>query len=143
MNQIRIQTSDRWIMIQNFPYHVHGREDKGDHQHVLRCCNFRWSASIEFCLSQKELLLPYKPRQLDRFVTPPRNRGGVIFSLQYVCLCVCLSVCLSVCEQNADQTATPIFTRSLLNSKLLIAVAQTLLKLGPRSRSQGLNINFS
>ena len=33
------------------------------------------------------------------FVTPPRNRGGVIFSLQFVCVCVCvcLSVCLSVC----------------------------------------------
>ena len=28
-------------------------------------------------------------------VTPPRNRGGVIFLLQFVCLCVC--VCLSVC----------------------------------------------
>ena len=27
--------------------------------------------------------------------TPPRNRGGVIFSLQFVCVCVC--VCLSVC----------------------------------------------
>ena len=39
------------------------------------------------------------------FFTPPRNRGGVIFSLQFVCVsvclcvcvCVCLSVCLSVC----------------------------------------------
>ena len=32
------------------------------------------------------------------FITPPRNRGGVIFSLQFVCLsvCVCVSVCLSV-----------------------------------------------
>ena len=26
-------------------------------------------------------------------VTPPRNRGGVIFSLQFVCVSVCLSVC--------------------------------------------------
>ena len=32
---------------------------------------------------------------VSRFVTPPRNRGGVIFLLQFVCLCV--SVCLSVC----------------------------------------------
>ena len=26
-------------------------------------------------------------------ITPPRNRGGVIFSLQFVCVSVCLSVC--------------------------------------------------
>ena len=25
--------------------------------------------------------------------TPPRNRGGVIFLLQFVCLCVCVCVC--------------------------------------------------
>ena len=33
------------------------------------------------------------------FVTPPRNRGGVIFSLQSVCVsvCLCVCVCLSVC----------------------------------------------
>ena len=32
-------------------------------------------------------------------ITPPRNRGGVIFSLQFVCVCVslCVSVCLGVC----------------------------------------------
>ena len=29
--------------------------------------------------------------------TPPRNRGGIIFSLQFVCVCVCVSVCISVC----------------------------------------------
>ena len=27
------------------------------------------------------------------FFTPPQNRGWVIFSLQFVCVCVCLSVC--------------------------------------------------
>ena len=27
------------------------------------------------------------------FITPPRNRGGVIFSLQFVCVSVCLCVC--------------------------------------------------
>ena len=26
------------------------------------------------------------------FITPPRNRGGGIFSLQIVCLCVCPAV---------------------------------------------------
>ena len=29
------------------------------------------------------------------FVRPQRNRGGVIFSLQFVCVSVCLSVCVS------------------------------------------------
>ena len=40
---------------------------------------------------------------------------GYIFTS--VCLCLC--ECLSVCEQNANRTATPICTRSLLNSCLL------------------------
>ena len=31
--------------------------------------------------------------QDDLVFTPPRNRGGVIFSLQFVCVSVCLSVC--------------------------------------------------
>ena len=26
-------------------------------------------------------------------ITPPRNRGGVIFSLQFVSVCVCVCVC--------------------------------------------------
>ena len=30
-------------------------------------------------------------------ITSPRNRGGVIFSLQFVCVSVCVCVCLSVC----------------------------------------------
>ena len=33
--------------------------------------------------------------QRNTVITPPRNRGGVIFSLQFVCVCVCLSVCVS------------------------------------------------
>ena len=28
-----------------------------------------------------------------KIFTPPQNRGGVIFSLQFVCVSVCLSVC--------------------------------------------------
>ena len=52
----------------------------------------------------------HKKSFVRHFITPPRNRGGVIILLQFVCLCVCVSVCLSVCEQNADQTATPILT---------------------------------
>ena len=27
-------------------------------------------------------------------ITPPRNHGGGIFSLQFVCLCVCMCVCV-------------------------------------------------
>ena len=49
-------------------------------------------------------------------VTPPRNRGGVIFSLQFVCVCV--SVCLwvsSTCEKNSSRTSEPIWTRFSLN----------------------------
>ena len=52
--------------------------------------------------------------------TPPRSRGGVIFLLQFVCLCVC--VCVSVCEQNPYRTATLILTRSSLNSCLLLSL---------------------
>ena len=37
--------------------------------------------------------------------TPPRNRGGVIFSLQF---CVRVSVCLSVSDQTSSQTYAPI-----------------------------------
>ena len=32
-------------------------------------------------------------RMLLVFITSPRNRGGVIFSLQFVCLCVFVCVC--------------------------------------------------
>ena len=37
-----------------------------------------------------------RKRAFDFVFTPPQNRGGVIFSLQFVCLSVCVSVCLSV-----------------------------------------------
>ena len=55
-----------------------------------------------------------------QLITPPRNRGGVIFSLQLVCLsvcvcgcvCVCVCVCLMFsCEQNSSRTNVPIWTR--------------------------------
>ena len=59
------------------------------------------------------------------FITPPRNRGGVIFSLQFVCVCVFLSVCLFVCvsssscEQNSSRTDAPIWMLVSLNGCLL------------------------
>ena len=31
------------------------------------------------------------------FITPPQNRGGVILSLQFVCVPVCQCVCVTVC----------------------------------------------
>ena len=34
---------------------------------------------------------------IGSLITPPRNRGGVIFSLQFVCVYVCVCVCVSVC----------------------------------------------
>ena len=82
------------------------------------------------------------------FFTPPRFRGGVIFSLQFVCVCVCLCVCESVCltlfvnkfQSNGCTDLDEVFTKGLFSS-----LAQTLLKwvtLGQRSRSQLLKINF-
>ena len=65
-------------------------------------------------------------KKCSGFFTPPRNRGGVIFSLQFVCvsvcLCVCVCVCLCVrlfsCEQNSSRTDAPIWTRFSLNGCL-------------------------
>ena len=43
------------------------------------------------------------------FFTPPRNRGGVIFSLQFVCVSVCLCVCqMFSYEQSSSRTNLPI-----------------------------------
>ena len=45
------------------------------------------------------------------FFTPPRNRGGVIFLLQLVCVSVCVCVCVQLfsCEQNSSRTIAPIW----------------------------------
>ena len=43
----------------------------------------------------------------SRVITPPRNRGRVIFPLQFVCVSVCVTVRLS-CEQNFSRTDEPI-----------------------------------
>ena len=80
------------------------------------------------------------------FFTPPRNRWGVIFSLQFVCVsvCVCVGVCVcvSVCpdflwtklQPNGCTDLDAVFAKWLLT-----ALAQTLLKLvtlGQSSRSR-------
>ena len=47
------------------------------------------------------------------FITPPRNHGGVIDSLQFVslslsvCVCVCVCVCLSVCHSKKKKKTKP------------------------------------
>ena len=54
--------------------------------------------------------------EISPFVTPPRNRGGVIFSLQFVCVSVCMPD--TACEQNSSRTNAPIWTRFSLNGCL-------------------------
>ena len=52
---------------------------------------------VEFCDS-KTVIIDMKESvgeiasKVWPVVTPPRNRGGVIFSLQFVCVSVCLCV---------------------------------------------------
>ena len=48
-----------------------------------------------------ELLIKYV-MSFNAIFSPPRNREGVTFSLQFVYVCVCVSVCLclTACEQN-------------------------------------------
>ena len=76
------------------------------------------------------------------FFTPPRNRGWVIFSLQFVslCVCVCLSVCLCVRKflWTKFQPSGCIDLDAVFAKWLLPALARTLLilvTLGQRSRS--------
>ena len=101
--------------------------------------------------------LKFELRQFIRFFihltpcyfTTPRNRGGVIFSLQFVCVSVCVCVCVCVCVYTSDvfllikcqpngwNDLDVVFAKWLLT-----ALAQTLLKLvtlGQRSRSQWRN----
>ena len=44
------------------------------------------------CIQKKKKIALITRKYMLFFFTPPRNRGGVIFLLQFVC--VCLSVCL-------------------------------------------------
>ena len=44
------------------------------------------------CLSDQSM------SEICPIITPPQNRGGVIFSLQFVCVvCLCVRVCVCVC----------------------------------------------
>ena len=66
-------------------------------------------------LSRSLSAFPFNMRGF--FFTPPQNHGGVIFSLQFVCVSVCVSVYVSgtSCEQNASQSDALIWTQFLLN----------------------------
>ena len=68
------------------------------------------------------------------FFTPPRNRGGVIFSLQFVCVSVCPEFLWTKFQPNECTDLDTVFTKWLL-----ITLARTLLNLvtlGQRSRSR-------
>ena len=73
---------------------------------------------VELCHSLF-VLRAYQVKGLNLFYTST-NRGGFIFSLQFVCVSVCLSVCVSgySCEQNSSRTDTLIWTRFSLNGCL-------------------------
>ena len=87
--------------------------------------------------------------KLNVLITPPRNRGGVIFSLQFVSVSVCLCMCVSVCpdflwtkfQPNGCTDLDAVFAKWLLTALALILLK--LVILGQRSRSQWLNIHIS
>ena len=71
------------------------------------------------------------------FFTPPRNRGGVIFSLQFVSVCVCLCVCpveflWTKFQLNGWTNLDAVFTKWLLRT-----LARTLSNWWPWVKGQG------
>ena len=118
----------KWIPIINWPvlYRTggHGGDCTKDKKH---CC-FHWELNHGLNSGLKQRWYVYGTIEGDIsifliIVTPPRNRGGVIFLLQFVCLSVCVwvcvFVCVCVCEQNSSRTKAPIWMRFSLNSCLL------------------------
>ena len=115
-----------------------------------------WFTYLEKKKIAQEALRQWRFRSLfhgSLIITPPWNRGGVIFYLRFVCVSlrvfVCVSVCVclsgSACEQNSSRTDEPIWTW-FFTEWLFTALAQTLLKLvtlGQRSWSQWRNTHFS
>ena len=108
-----------------------------EHTHAINHFALLVSVCVHACARM------FKSEWASVFVfTPPRNRGGVIFSLQFVSVCVCVSVCLSVCpdflwtkfQPNGCTDLDAVFTKWLLTT-----LARSLLKLvtlGRRSRSR-------
>ena len=70
--------------------------------------------------------------------TPPRNRGGVIFSLQFVCVSVCVCVCPEFLWTKFQPNGCTDLN-AVIAKWLLTTLARTLLKLvtlGQRLRSR-------
>ena len=86
----------------------HDDDDDDDYDDdVCVCLCVHISRCVLMCIFHISIILD------KTFFTPPRNRGGVIFSLQFVCVCVFVCVCLCVCllfscEQNSSRTDVPI-----------------------------------
>ena len=51
----------------------------------------------------KMLLFTIEQMYQMHFYIRPQNRGGVMFSMQLVCVCVCVRVCLFVKKISAEQ----------------------------------------
>ena len=134
------------------------------------CCSWRYITIYRHTVPSSAWTVAYRyvhlyrcteveldQRFLQSILTPSRFRGGVIFSLQFVCVCVCVPVCLSACQSvclcvcpvlclwtkfqpNGCTVLDAVFAKWLLT-----ALTKTLLKLvtlGKRSRSQWLKIHF-
>ena len=69
---------------------------------------FKRDKKKSFLIAQKNCFHKDEWKQRVTIFTPTWNRGGVIFSLQFVCLSG------SACEQNSSKTDAPIWTRFLL-----------------------------
>ena len=85
-------------------------------------------------------------KQEHLFVTPPQNRKGVIFLLQFVCVCVSVCLCVRHFLWTKFQPNGCIDLDAVFAKWLLTALAQILLNsvtLGQRSRLQWRNIRFS
>ena len=123
---------------------------------ILRMINI-FSVSIMQTHEMKRLIIENASSNFyinwtTAFITPPRNRGGVIFSLQFIYVCVCVCVCLCVCESVCPDFLWTKFQPNLWTDLdaifakwLLTALAQTLLKLvtfGQRSRSHWRDTHF-
>ena len=67
--------------------------------------------------------------------TPPQNRGGVIFSLQFVCVSVCLCVRLCLLTKFQPNGCTDL--DAVLAKRLFSTLAQNLLKLVTMVKDQG------
>ena len=108
---------------------------------TLKSLSSFWSLQQVQNIDQK-----IKSWKLYFFVTPPRNCGGTIFTLQFVSVCVVsLSVCLCVCQWTEFQLNRCTDLDAVFAKLWLTALARILWRLvtlGQRSRSQWCNIHL-